>query len=160
MSSHHATGPFSVAMQPQAESGFAAPRPGVADAAPAAPVVAPVAYVTHVTHVTHVTLGRLLLDKQYHGDLQASAQGQMLSAVTTTTGSAGYVAIEQVSGSLHGRQGSFVLQHSGLMDRGVPQLVVSVVPDSGTGALTGLAGRLNIRITDAGHFYDFDYTLP
>lgn len=140
MNSCHATGPFSVSMRPQAESGF-----GAAAAASQPP---------------GINFGRLLLDKQYQGDLQASAQGQMLSAVTPTAGSAAYVAIEQVSGSLHGREGSFVLQHSGLMDRGTPQLVVTVVPDSGTGGLTGLAGRLQIRISEGQHFYDFDYTLP
>jgi hypothetical protein len=107
-----------------------------------------------------ITLGRLLLDKHYHGDLEASAQGQMLSAITGTTGSAGYVAIEQVTGTLQGRQGSFVLQHHGLMDRGTPSLSVTVVPDSGSGALTGLAGRMGIRIEGGQHFYEFDYTLP
>jgi len=101
-----------------------------------------------------------LLDKTYQGDLQASAHGQMLSALTTTSGSAGYVAIEHVTGTLHGRSGSFVLQHSGLMQRGARQLVVTVVPDSGTGALSGLAGSLDIRISEGRHFYVLDYTLP
>ena len=107
-----------------------------------------------------VSLGRLLLDKQYHGPLQAKGDGQMLSAVTATPGSAGYVAIERVVGTLEGRAGSFVLQHDGLMTRGARQLAIVVVPDSGTGALAGLGGRMDIRIENGRHFYDFDYTLP
>ena len=102
----------------------------------------------------------LLLDKHYHGALEARGQGQMLSAMTATQGSAGYVAIEQVTGTLQGRSGSFVLQHHGLMDRGTPQLSITVVPDSGTDGLAGLAGRMAIRISDGTHFYDFDYMLP
>jgi hypothetical protein len=107
-----------------------------------------------------ITLGRLLLDKRYRGDLQASAHGQMLSAVTPTSGSAGYVAIEQASGTLHGRSGSFVLQHSGIMSRGAKNLTINVVPDSATGELAGLAGQMDIRISDGQHFYEFIYTLP
>ena len=129
---HHATGTFSVTMQPQPWTEATAPG---------------------------VTLGRLLLSKQYQGDLQASAQGQMLSAVTGVKGSAGYVAIEAVSGTLQGKSGGFALQHRGVMTRGTPQLSVTVVPDSGSGDLTGLAGSLNIRIEQGQHFYDFDYTL-
>lgn len=106
------------------------------------------------------TLGRLLLDKRYHGDLDATAQGQMLSALTETKGSAGYVAIEHVTGRLQGKSGSFVLQHHGLMNRGAQQLVIVVVPDSGTGELQGLAGTMGIRIEGGQHFYSFDYTLP
>lgn len=158
MTSHHASGSFTVSMQPQ-------PCP---ESAPGA------------------TLGRMLLDKHYQGDLQATAQGQMLSAMTATAGSAGYVAIEQVSGTLQGRSGSFVLQHSGLMsapraeparparrggsskvakphlleNRGERQLVITVVPDSGSGELAGLAGRMDIRITEGQHFYELDYSLP
>ncbi len=105
-------------------------------------------------------LGRMSLDKRYHGDLAATGKGEMLSAVTDTSGSAGYVAIERVTGSLHGRRGSFVLQHTGTMTRGVPQLSITVVPDSGTGALTGLAGTMTIDIADGKHFYGFEYTLP
>ena len=104
-------------------------------------------------------LGRMSLDKQFSGDLVATGQGQMLTAMSPTKGSAGYVAIERVTGSLGGRQGSFVLQHSGTMDRGVPQLSVTVVPDSGTDALAGLSGRLTIDIVDGKHHYKFDYTL-
>ena len=106
-----------------------------------------------------ITFGRLLLDKHYHGELEAHAQGQMLSAVTGTAGSAGYVALEAVNGTLHGRRGGFVLMHTGTLTRGAPQLVVSVVPDSGSGDLAGLAGQLAIRIEGGGHFYTFDYTL-
>ena len=104
-------------------------------------------------------LGRMSLDKQFHGDLDATSKGEMLSAGTNVKGSAGYVAIERVGGTLQGRKGSFVLQHSGTMTRGVPQLSISVVPDSGTGQLTGLTGKMNINIVDGKHFYDFEYAL-
>ncbi len=104
-------------------------------------------------------VGRMSVDKQFHGGLEASSKGQMLAAATSVKGSAGYVAIEQVTGSLHGRSGTFVLQHSGTMTRGAPQLAVSVVPDSGTGELAGLAGTMTISVADARHSYDFEYTL-
>lgn len=104
-------------------------------------------------------LGRMTIDKQFHGDLQGTSKGQMLSAMTDVQGSAGYVAIEKISGTLQGRKGSFVLQHSGTMTRGEPQLSVTVVPDSGTGELVGLAGKMTIKIADGKHFYDFEYTL-
>ncbi len=104
-------------------------------------------------------LGRMTIDKQFHGDLEATSKGQMLSASTTVKGSAGYVAIERVSGTLHGRNGTFVLQHSGTMTRGAPLLSVTVVPDSGTGQLVGLAGKMAIKIEDGKHSYDFEYTL-
>lgn len=104
-------------------------------------------------------VGRMAIDKQFHGDLEAVSRGQMLTAVTSVKGSAGYVAIEQVTGSLHGRSGAFVLQHSGTMTRGTPQLIVSVVPDSGSGQLAGLAGTLTITIAEGKHSYDFEYTL-
>jgi Protein of unknown function (DUF3224) len=106
------------------------------------------------------TLGRMLLDKQFAGDLVASSQGQMLTAMTPTKGSAGYVAIELVTGTLGGRTGSFVLQHSGTMNQGAPLLLVTVVPDSGTEALAGISGQLTIRIAEGKHFYTLDYTLP
>jgi Protein of unknown function (DUF3224) len=106
------------------------------------------------------TLGRLSLAKTFSGDLTGVGQGEMLTAMTPTAGSAGYVAIERVTGVLHGRQGSFVLQHAGTMNRGVPQLSVTVVPDSGTDALAGLAGRFHIDNTGGRHRYVFDYTLP
>jgi hypothetical protein len=104
-------------------------------------------------------IGRMSIDKQFWGDLEATSYGQMLTAVTGVIGSAGYVAIEQVTGSLHGHNGAFVLQHSGTMTRGAPQLTVSVVPDSGTGQLAGLAGTMAITIADGQHSYDFEYTL-
>ena len=106
------------------------------------------------------TLNRMSIDKQFHGDLEATSKGEMLSAMTDVKGSAGYVALERVSGTLHGRTGTFALQHSGTMTRGERQLSVTVVPDSGTGQLTGLAGRMAIRIADGKHSYEFDYTLP
>jgi len=105
-------------------------------------------------------LGRLTLDKQFHGDLDATSKGQMLSGGTSVKGSAGYVAIERVSGTLGGRRGAFILQHSGTMDRGAPRLTISVVPDSGTDELTGLAGTMTIDVADGKHSYEFSYTLP
>jgi len=105
------------------------------------------------------TLGRMSIDKQFHGDLEATSKGEMLTAGTDVKGSAGYVAIERVSGTLHGRSGTFVLQHSGTMTRGAPHLTVTVVPDSGTGQLVGLAGKMEIKIADEKHSYDFEYTL-
>jgi hypothetical protein len=106
------------------------------------------------------TVGRMSIDKQFHGDLEATSKGQMLAAMTEVKGSAGYVAMERASGSLRGRTGTFALQHSGTMNRGVPQLTVTVVPDSGTGQLVGLAGKMEIIITEGKHSYEFEYTLP
>ena len=128
----HATGTFEVSVQPLA----------LHEAAEGAP------------------LGRLSIDKIFHGDLAGSSCGEMLSARTATDGSAGYVALEYVRGSLGGRSGSFVLQHSGTLTRGAPSLSVSVVPDSGTGELAGLAGSLAISMVDGEHHYAFDYDLP
>ncbi|MBI3646505.1 MAG: DUF3224 domain-containing protein [Acidobacteriales bacterium] len=108
---------------------------------------------------TDATLGRISIDKQFHGDLEATSKGEMLTAGTSVKGSAGYVAIERVSGTLHGRRGTFVLQHSGTMTRGTPQLTITVVPDSGAGELVGLAGKMTIKIADGKHSYDFEYTL-
>jgi len=105
-------------------------------------------------------LGRMLLTKKFTGDLRASARGQMLSAGTAMRGSAGYVAIDQVTGELDGRRGSFLLQHSGSMNRGVPTLSIMVVPDSGTDELAGITGTLSINIIDGRHFYDFIYSIP
>jgi hypothetical protein len=105
------------------------------------------------------TLSRFLFEKTFRGDLAATSEGQMLSAGTVENGSAGYVAIEKVTGTLHGRNGSFIMQHSGIMNRGVPQLSIVVVPDSGTGELAGLAGALTIQIADGKHSYEFTYTL-
>ena len=129
----HATGPFEVKIDPQ--------PPDEKGGGPA--------------------IGRMLLDKQFHGDLEATSKGTMLAAGTGAKGSSGgYVALEIVTGTLKGRTGTFVLQHSATMNRGVPNLSVTVVPDSATGQLTGLAGKMNINITNGKHSYDFQYTLP
>jgi hypothetical protein len=128
--SMHATGPFEVKLSPQE-------TPNKTEGA---------------------TLGRMSIDKQFHGDLEATSKGEMLTAVTGVNGSAGYVAMERVTGALHGRNGSFTLQHSGIMTRGVPQLTLTIVPDSGTGQLVGLAGQMAINIADGNHSYDLEYT--
>jgi hypothetical protein len=125
-----ATGTFEVKMQPQSDENVGDP-----------------------------TVGRMSLDKQFQGDLEASSKGQMLAVRGDVPGSAGYVAMERVTGTLSGRTGTFALQHTGTMTRGVPELSVTVVPDSGTGELTGLAGKLAINIVDKQHFYEFEYTL-
>ena len=104
-------------------------------------------------------IGRLLLDKVFKGDLEATSKGQMLGMGTAVEGSAGYVAMEHVSGSLNGNEGTFALQHIGKMTRGTPELTVSVVPDSGTAALAGLSGTMRIIIADGKHSYEFDYSL-
>jgi hypothetical protein len=127
----HASGTFEVKLTPQAPEGK--------------PEDAPV--------------GRMLIDKQFHGDLEATSKGEMLAAGTAVQGSAGYVAMEKVTGTLKGRTGTFILQHTGTMNRGEPQLSVTVVPDSGTGQLTGLTGKMAINIADGKHSYDFEYTL-
>jgi len=132
MSQQHAAGPFDVTVTPQGQ-------PEVGDG---------------------VTTGRMTIDKRYHGALEGSGVGEMLSAMTATEGSAGYVAIERVSGKLDGRSGSFVVQHSGTMARGAQALSITVVPDSGTGELAGIAGTMRIRIEERQHFYEFDYVLP
>jgi hypothetical protein len=105
------------------------------------------------------TRGRISISKQFSGDLQAVSIGEMLSAMTAVKGSAGYVAIERVVGSLQGKRGSFVLQHSGTMNRGDPSLSVTVVPDSGTEDLAGLRGSLTITIREGIHCYGFDYEI-
>ena len=127
-----ATGPFEVKLSPQA------PDPGDAGG----------------------PFGRLLIDKQFHGDLEGASRGQMLAAGTATKGSAGYVALEEVSGTLAGRRGSFFLQHSGVMNRGAAALALTVVPDSGTGELEGLSGSMMINIDGGKHSYEFEYALP
>jgi hypothetical protein len=99
------------------------------------------------------------IDKKFTGDLEAASQGEMLSAGTAVKGSAGYVAIEKVTGTLHGREGSFILQHNATMNRGAPSLSIAVVPDSGTGALAGIAGTMQIIIENKQHSYTFDYSL-
>ena len=101
--------------------------------------------------------GRMAIVKTFHGDLVGTSRGEMLAAMTATKGSAGYVAVERVEGTLGGRRGSFFLQHSGLMDRGAPSLVITVVPDSATGELAGLEGTMTIEITEGKHFYTFEY---
>ena len=105
------------------------------------------------------SLGRMSIDKQFHGDLEAMSKGEMLTAGTAVQGSAGYVAIERVSGALHDRRGTFVLQHSGTMTRGAPQLTITVVPDSGTAQLVGLFGNMTITIADGEHSYELEYSL-
>ena len=106
------------------------------------------------------TLGRRSIDKQFRGDLEATSKGQMLSGGTSVKSSAGYVAIERVSGVLAGRRGTFLLQHTGTMNRGVPQLSITVIPDSGTDGLAGLSGAMTIDIAGGKHAYEFEYTLP
>jgi hypothetical protein len=128
----HASGPFDVKVTPM--------PPEEATGAPA--------------------IGRMSIDKRFHGDLDATSKGEMIASQGHVTGSAGYVAMEIVTGALHGRSGTFVLQHTGVMDRGTPSLVITVVPDSGTGELTGLAGTMKIIIEGKAHSYEFDYTLP
>jgi hypothetical protein len=128
----HASGPFEVKLVPQTPDGI----------------------------FENATTGRMTIDKQFHGDLEATSKGQMLTAMTETKGSAGYVAIERVTGTLKGLSGGFALQHTGSMNRGVPQLSVTVVPDSGTGQLVGLNGKMTINIVSGKHSYDFEYTLP
>jgi hypothetical protein len=105
------------------------------------------------------SLGRLLIDKRFGGGLVATSRGQMIAFRSGVEGSAGYVALEQVEGTLAGRAGGFVLQHSGTMERGAQRLSVTVVPDSGTGELEGLAGRMRIVVAEGRHSYEFDYTL-
>ena len=101
------------------------------------------------------------LDKQYHGDLEATSKGEMLATSPDARGSGVYVALERVTGTLKGRSGSFVLHHTGIMNRGVPSLIIEVVPDSGTDQLAGLTGKMIINIAAGGkHSYDFEYTLP
>jgi uncharacterized protein DUF3224 len=128
----HATGTFEVTMQPQGEG-------DVAEGS---------------------SLGRMSLDKRFSGDLEATGKGEMLAARSDVPTSAAYVAIERVSGNLHGREGSFVLVHKGVMTQEAQHLVIEVVPDTGTGQLNGLAGTLGIRIEGGRHYYDFEYSLP
>ena len=127
-----ATGTFEVKMQPQGDGDVAAGS----------------------------SLGRMSLDKRFSGDLEATGKGEMLAARSDVPTSAAYVAIERVSGSLKGRDGSFALVHKGVMTRDAQNLVIEVVPDTGTGRLAGIAGSLGIRIEEGRHYYDFEYTLP
>lgn len=128
---HHASGTFEVKVVPQADD-----RAG------------------------DQTLGRLTIDKVYRGDLEGTGVGQMLTGGSAVKGSGGYVAMEKVTGKLQGRSGSFILQHNGTMAGGSYQLNITVVPDSGTGQLIGIAGKMNIIIADGKHSYEFEYTLP
>ena len=105
------------------------------------------------------SIGRVSIKKQFAGDLEGSSSVEMIGARSEVKGSAGYVAIERVSGTLHGRAGTFVLQHSGTMTRGRGELSVSVVPDSGTAELKGLSGRMTIEIVEGKHLYGFEYAL-
>lgn len=130
---HHASGPFEVKVTPQ--------KPD-----------------TQIARTAN--LGRLTIDKRFHGDLEASAKGEMLATQTEVKGSAGYVALERVTGKLQGRSGSFVLQHSATMKRGEPESTITVVPDSGTGELTGLSGSMRITVApDGAHSYEFDFRI-
>lgn len=130
---HHASGPFEVKVTPQ--------KPD-----------------TQIARTAN--LGRLTIDKRFHGDLEASAKGEMLATQTEVKGSAGYVALERVTGKLQGRSGSFVLQHSATMKRGEPESTITVVPDSGTGELAGLSGSMRINVApDGAHSYEFDFRI-
>ncbi|KQV79589.1 hypothetical protein ASD15_19445 [Massilia sp. Root351] len=111
-------------------------------------------------HEGRTATGRMLLEKQYSGDLQATGKGEMLTAMTDTQGSAAYVAIERVTGTLKGKAGSFVIQHSGAMHGGDSQLAVTIVPDSGTGELAGISGRMALKQVDRQHHYQLDFVLP
>ena len=102
---------------------------------------------------------RFGLEKRFHGALAADSRGQMLAFRSAIDGSAGYVAMELVDGAREGRRGTFVLQHSGTMRRGQPHLALAVVPDSGSGGLTGLRGTMAIEIIDGKHLYRFDYVF-
>ena len=111
-------------------------------------------------HASGTSLGRMSIDKQFHGDIEATSKGEMLTAMTSVKGSAGYVAIERVTGTLKRKKGTFALLHTGTMARGKQSLVITVVPDSGTGDLAGLSGTMAIRIEAGGkHFYDLEYEI-
>jgi hypothetical protein len=104
-------------------------------------------------------VGRMTIDKQFHGDLEGTSKGLMVMAGTAVQGSAGYVAIEKVSATIDGKSGTFYLQHNGIMNRGDGKLSVVVIPDSGTDGLTGLTGSMSINIEDGKHFYEFEYAI-
>lgn len=105
-------------------------------------------------------LGRMAIEKQYHGDLEATAKGEMLTVASEMKESGVYVAVERVTGTLQGCRGSFSMHHTGIMNRGTPELKIAVVPDSGTDQLRGLAGAMTVKIDNGKHSYEFDYTLP
>ncbi len=114
----------------------------------------------HVDGVGDAAIGRLSIDKSFEGDLVATSLGQMIAFRSSVEGSANYSAIEKVSGALAGRKGTFVLQHTGVMNRGAASLLITVAPDSGTDALVGLTGKMNITIVEKQHSYEFEYELP
>ena len=111
------------------------------------------------TAVEGSPLGRMSIDKRFQGDLAGTSRGEMLTAGTTIKNSAGYVAVEHVTGTLHGKQGTFTLQHNATMTRGAGSLNIIVVPDSGTGELTGISGTMGIEIASGKHSYVFEYTI-
>ncbi len=113
-----------------------------------------------LTSESDPALGRMSIDKQFHGDLEGASKGEMTSFMSSVKGSAGYVAMEKVTATLKGKKGTFVLQHNATMTRGTPALNIIVVPDSGTDQLVGLTGKLDILITDGKHSYEFNYALP
>ena len=128
----HASGTFDVKIGPQKDEGIGDP-----------------------------TIGRMSIDKQYHGDLEGTGLGQMLAGMAAEVKDSGaYVAIERVRGTLQGRKGSFAVWHRGVMTRGAQDLAVTVIPDSGTDELTGITGTMTIEIKDGKHFYGLDYTIP
>jgi hypothetical protein len=107
-----------------------------------------------------IALSRASVDKRFSGALHGTSKAQMLSALTPTQGSAAYVAVERIEGTLDGKRGTFVAVHTGVMNRGTPSLTITIVPDSGTGELSGIAGKMSIQIVEGRHFYEMDYTLP
>jgi len=112
-----------------------------------------------IGHGKGATIGRMVFDKSYRGDLAARGHGEMLTVTTEVAGSAGYVAVEKVEGTLQGRSGAFILQHFGIMSGGKNRLILEVVPHSGTGDLSGISGKMEILMEDGGHAYDLDFTL-
>jgi hypothetical protein len=106
------------------------------------------------------SMARMTIDKQWHGDLEGNSKGQMLTGGDATKGSAGYVAIEKFTGTLKGRKGTFILQHTATMTKGKGDLIITVVPDSGTEELKGITGQVTIKIENGKHLYDFEYSLP
>lgn len=112
-----------------------------------------------ISTLEEAPLGRMSIDKTFHGDLEGTSRGQMMSVLTETKGSAGYVAIELVTGTLSGRAGTFLLQHNGLMVRGMGTLTINVIPDSGTGDLTGIRGTMTIKVVEKQHTYELEYAI-
>jgi hypothetical protein len=127
---NHATGPFEVKLTPLADKSL------------------------------ETSLGRMTAEKEWHGDVEGTSTAQMLTGGDVKTGSAGYVAMEKFTGSVKGRKGTFILQHSAIMTKGKGDLTITIVPDSGTDELKGIAGKLTIKIENGKHFYDLEYNLP